>query len=149
MSRKPVDRILSAAEQIAHVWTENPTFAMSDLTLAQYQTMITNLRARRSQAEELRTQLTAVVNDTNSQAQAVSDVITRARSGFRAFFGPTPRNTNRPAALEGANANARPVRPTTRFRPTVKALSAPIRVPGAKAEEAQGELSLSPFTGGS
>lgn len=88
MSRKPVDRILSAAEQIAHVWTENPTFAMSDLTLAQYQTMITNLRARRSQAEELRTQLTAVVNDTNSQAQAVSDVITRARSGFRAFFGP-------------------------------------------------------------
>ncbi len=89
MSRtRPVDTILSEAEQIVRVWTENPTFALSDLTLAQYQTMIANLRAKRSQSEDLRTQLTAAINDTNSQAQAVSDVITRARSGFRAFFGP-------------------------------------------------------------
>ena len=88
MPHKPVDNILSEAEQIARVWTENPTFAMSDLNLAQFQTMIADLRARRSQTEDIRTQLTAAVNDTNSQALAVSDVITRARSGFRTFFGP-------------------------------------------------------------
>jgi hypothetical protein len=89
MSRtKPVDSILNEAEQIARVWTDNPTFTLGDLTLAQFQALITNLRTRRGETEDLRTQLTAAINDTNGQAVAVSEAITRARSGFRAFFGP-------------------------------------------------------------
>lgn len=85
---KPVDTILGAAEQIARVWTDNPTFALGDLTLAQFQTMITDLRSRRSETEDMRTRLTACINETNTQALAVSEAVTRARSGFRAFFGP-------------------------------------------------------------
>lgn len=89
MSRsKPVDTVLSEAEQIARVWTDNPTFALGNLTLAQFQTMITDLRSQRAETEDLRTRLTASINETNTQALAVSEAVTRARSGFRAFFGP-------------------------------------------------------------
>jgi hypothetical protein len=78
---KPVDEVLGDAEQIVRVWTDNPTFVLGDLTLTQFQANITNLR-------NLRTQLTAAVNDSSSQTIALSDSITRARGGFRAFFGP-------------------------------------------------------------
>jgi hypothetical protein len=85
---KPVDEVLGDAEQIARVWTDNPTFVLGDLTLTQFQANITNLRNLRNAVENLRTQLTAAVNDSSSQTIALSDSITRARSGFRAFFGP-------------------------------------------------------------
>ncbi len=85
---KSIDNVLSEAEQIARVWTENPSFAMSDVTLPQFQGMISDLRAKRDTTENIRTQLTAAVNDTNTRAESVGTIITRARSGFRAFFGP-------------------------------------------------------------
>jgi hypothetical protein len=37
---KSADNLLSDAEQIARVWTDNPTFALGDITLAQFQNMI-------------------------------------------------------------------------------------------------------------
>ena len=85
---KSVDNVLSEAEQIARVWTDNPSFALGDITLAQFQTMINDLRTQRNTTEDLRTQLTAAINNTNAKAEAIGGVITRARSGFRAFFGP-------------------------------------------------------------
>lgn len=85
---KSMDTVLSEAEQIARVWADNPTFAMGDVTLAQFQAMITDLRAQNNKTEDLRTQLTAAINDSNSKALAVGTITTRARSGFRAFFGP-------------------------------------------------------------
>lgn len=85
---KSTDNILAEADQIARVWAANPTFSLGDLTLAQFQAMITNLRAKRDQLQQLRTQLTALVNDTSTQSDAVTGIITRARSGFRAVYGP-------------------------------------------------------------
>ncbi len=85
---KSIDTLLSEAEQIARVWADNPTFAMGDITLAQFQTMITETRAQSDKTEDLRTQLTAAVNESSSKVDAIGTAITRARSGFRAFFGP-------------------------------------------------------------
>lgn len=85
---KPIDTVLAEAEQIARVWADNPNFVLGDLTLVQFQAMITDLRNLRSTTETLRTQLTAAINAANSKALAVTDAVTRARSGFRAFFGP-------------------------------------------------------------
>jgi hypothetical protein len=85
---KAIEGVLAEAEQIARVWTNNPDFAMSDVTLAQLQTKITDLRQKRVDTENLRTQLTEKVNDANGQAKALGQVITRARTGFRAFYGP-------------------------------------------------------------
>lgn len=50
--------------------------------------MLTGLRSVRSQTEDLRTQLTKATNDANDQAQALNNIVTRARSGFRATYGP-------------------------------------------------------------
>lgn len=85
---KPIENILSEAEQIARVWEDNPSFSLGNLTLAQFQAMLTGLRNSHGKAEDLHMQVTAAINDTNSQAIEVSDVVTRARSGFRAMYGP-------------------------------------------------------------
>jgi hypothetical protein len=42
----------------------------------------------RDQVEALRTQLSGLLNDIGAKMKAVSDVVTRARSGMRAFYGP-------------------------------------------------------------
>jgi hypothetical protein len=88
MPKKPVEAIATEADQIARVWGENNSFSLSGVTLAQFQTMIADLRTQNGLTEGLRTQLTAAINDTNSKADAVQEVVTRARGGFRAFFGP-------------------------------------------------------------
>lgn len=85
---RTVENTLAEAEQIARVWGENGTFAMSDVTLPQLRTMIEELRASSRTTEDLRTQLTAAINDTNGRAEDLNTIITRARGGFRAFFGP-------------------------------------------------------------
>jgi hypothetical protein len=85
---KAIDTVLAEAEQIARVWGENTDFALSGVTLKQFQTMVADLRTQSDKTEDLRTQLTASSNDTNTKALAVGDIVTRARGGFRAFFGP-------------------------------------------------------------
>lgn len=85
---KSIDNILSQAEQIARVWSETPDFTLGDLTLEKFQKLIADLRNFRDNTEDLRTQLTAAINNTNAKAVEVEDAITRSRSGFRAGFGP-------------------------------------------------------------
>ena len=82
------DTVLANSEQIARVWTENPTFTLGEITLAILQSKITDLRQTRDQIESLRTQLTALINEANTQAAELADIDTRALSGFRAVFGP-------------------------------------------------------------
>ena len=87
-SRYSFDSVLTDGEQIARVWAENPTFALGDINLPKLQTKLADLRQKHDQAETLRTQLTALTNDLNEQTDDLSNIITRARSGFRAFYGP-------------------------------------------------------------
>lgn len=85
---RAIDDVLSDGEQIARVWTENPTFTLGEITLPILQTRLTEIRNLRSQIEGLRTQLTALVNDSKAKTREVTDIITRARSGIRAVYGP-------------------------------------------------------------
>lgn len=84
---KTVDAVIADGEQIARVWTDNPSFAMSGVTLAQFQTMLAELRAQQAITEDLRSRLTAAINETNAGAEAVTEIVTRARAGIRGFFG--------------------------------------------------------------
>jgi hypothetical protein len=85
---KSIETLLAEAEQIVRVWADNPTFSLGELSLAQFQSKITELRNKRAQAETLRTQLTAIVNDANTLSDDLAELVTRARSGFRAVYGP-------------------------------------------------------------
>jgi len=87
-TRYKFETVLADGEQIERVWTENPTFSLGDITLAKLKTKITDLRAKRDEAETLRTQLTALANDLNAQTSELAGIVTRARSGFRAVYGP-------------------------------------------------------------
>ena len=85
---KSIENLLAESEQIERVWTDNPSFSLGDITLAQFKTKITELRDARDKTETLRTQLTAIVNEANARGDDLADLVTRARSGFRAFYGP-------------------------------------------------------------
>jgi uncharacterized phage infection (PIP) family protein YhgE len=85
---KSIDEVLTESEQIIRVWEANPTFPLGEVTRASMQTMVDNLRAARTQTENLRTQLTQAVNEANSKADDLNAIVTRARSGFRAMYGP-------------------------------------------------------------
>jgi hypothetical protein len=89
MARKvSTDGVLTDAERIVRVWTENPTFSMGELTRAKFQKMVDDLRDKRNEMETLRTRLTALVNETNELGVGLSDTVSRALSGVRAVFGP-------------------------------------------------------------
>lgn len=87
-SRYTFNSVITDSEQIARVWTDNPTFTLGDVTLTNLQSKIASLRQKRDEAETLRTQLTALTNDLNEQTNEMATIITRARSGFRATYGP-------------------------------------------------------------
>jgi hypothetical protein len=82
------DTVLAEIEQIARVWTDNPTFTLGEITLPSLQSKITNLRTKHDQIETLRTQLTALSNELAEQTAELANIKTRALSGFRAVYGP-------------------------------------------------------------
>jgi hypothetical protein len=84
---KGIDAILAEAEQIKRVFVENKDFKVGDITEAKLETDIAALRAASTKTEGLRTQLTAAVNDANTQAEGLSDSVVRARAGIGAAFG--------------------------------------------------------------
>jgi len=87
-SKYPPDTVIADSEQIARVWAENPTFSLGEVTLANLQSRLEELRQKRNRIETLRTELTAHVNDLNAKTSQLADINTRARSGFRATYGP-------------------------------------------------------------
>lgn len=82
------DAIIADGEQITRVWAENPSFTLGEITLPILQSKITSLRQKRDQVESLRTQMTALTNDLSAQSAEMTSINRRARSGFRAVFGP-------------------------------------------------------------
>ncbi|MDX6695599.1 MAG: hypothetical protein QOF02_3202 [Blastocatellia bacterium] len=88
MPKVSVDNALADGEQIARVWAENPTFTLGEITQESLQELLTELRTTRAETEELRTKLTARLNKIEELIEEVKLLVTRARSGFRATFGP-------------------------------------------------------------
>lgn len=83
-----VDSVLTDIERIARVWTDNPTFALGEVTLPGLQAKIAEAQQKRDQLENLRMQMTALTNDLNNKTADLAAIRTRALSGFRAIFGP-------------------------------------------------------------
>ena len=82
------DSVLADSEQIVRVWAENASFTLGEVTLPTLQRKITDLRQNRDRIEILRTQLAALTNNLSEQTAELANINTRARSGFRAVYGP-------------------------------------------------------------
>lgn len=85
---KTVDAVLAEAEQIVRVWEENPDFSMGELKLVDLKAMIAELRTARATLDATRTTLTQQVNTVKDKSKVLRKTSSRARSGFRATYGP-------------------------------------------------------------
>jgi hypothetical protein len=85
---KSLDEVITNAEKIVRVWEANPTFTLGEVTLAALKIKLEGLRGQRAQTEEIRRQLTNLVNSTNDVADDLNAITVRALSGVRATYGP-------------------------------------------------------------
>jgi len=115
-SRYTIESVLTECDKIVRVWTDNPTFALGEITLAGLQAEIADAREKRERLEALRMQLTALNNDLNEAASRLAAKRTRALSGLRAVYGPnstqyeqgggTRQSEKRRATRKGGNVSA-------------------------------------------
>lgn len=109
------DTVLGECERIARVWAENPAFALGEVTLQSFQTLISGAREQRGHVEDLRMQLTGASSDLGAKTAALASIRTRALSGFRATYGPnskqyeqaggTPQSERRRPSRKGGGGN--------------------------------------------
>jgi len=79
--------LLADANKILDTWMANPSFTLGTITLADFQAAVTALQQADATVETRRTELTGLMDARDDHAAKVSDLVTRARSGFRAAFG--------------------------------------------------------------
>jgi hypothetical protein len=68
--------------------SENPTFSMGEVTALTLKTDMSTLIAADEAVEEQRQKLTALLNARDAQSATLNELVTRARSGIRAVYGP-------------------------------------------------------------
>lgn len=103
------DGVLADASLIINAWTANPDFKLGDLTLAKFKSNFDGLETANVSVETERTELTGLLPDRDDQAPALHELITRARSGFRAIYGPDSTQYEQAGGTR-ASERKRPVR---------------------------------------
>jgi len=85
---KSFDEIVADIERLIRVWTAKPELALAGLTRQDVSTKLADFKTKRAAVEDLRSQLTAAVNDLNKEATELVDIGNRGRSAGRGQFGP-------------------------------------------------------------
>jgi hypothetical protein len=111
--RRSFDAILADAETLLRVWTANDKLSLGDVTLESFTAMVNTFKTARAHTEDLRTQLTRGVNDTNDQADQILAITVRARSAARGQLGP---NSTEYEQLGGTRSSER--KPRTKKTPS-------------------------------
>jgi len=83
-----VARILGDAAKIVNVWNANPDLTMGTVTKDTMTTAIAEMQAAHAAVESKRTELTGLMDARDAKAAAAAELVSRARSGIRAAFGP-------------------------------------------------------------
>ena len=79
--------LLENAQKVLDTWSINPTFALGETTLIEFRAALTAWQQAESAVESKRTELTGLMDARDDRAKALNDLVTRARSGFRAIYG--------------------------------------------------------------
>ena len=82
------DAVLAEADQIIKVWEANTTFALGDVTLSTFKRAEADLAKAVDTMATIETQLTGLKIAREENARALHELCSRARSGFRAVYGP-------------------------------------------------------------
>ena len=83
-----VENVLTDAAKIVDVWKQNPTFPLGEINLPELEANIARVREFDAGVESTRTTLTGLMDRRDDEARSLNDIVTRARSGFRAIYGP-------------------------------------------------------------
>ena len=82
-----ITRLQQEGAKIRKVWTDNTDFKMGEVTATKFTTACDVLRDAHNEVEAKKLELTALINERESQANAVRELIVRARSGFKSVYG--------------------------------------------------------------
>lgn len=85
--RNEVEETLTEAAKIVAVWEANPGFAIGSVNLDSFKASMAALETASDTVENKRTELTGLMGNRDVQSLAMTDLVTRARSGVRAAFG--------------------------------------------------------------
>ncbi len=83
-----VNAVLLDAQKIIETWNANPTFALNDITQKSFGDLQARAALLSETIEARRLELQGLINQRDDAVKSLQTAITRARSGFRAFFGP-------------------------------------------------------------
>ncbi len=86
-TKAQITRLQFEGGQISKVWADNTDFKMGDVTAAKFTAACDALRDSHNEVEAKKLELTALFNEREAQANAVSELIVRARSGFKSVYG--------------------------------------------------------------
>ena len=88
MAKVKVEQVLSDATAAVTVWKANPDFGLGTLALADLEGALAALQTAQAVVEAKRIEMTGLLDQRDDKALALSDLVTRVRSGFRAVYGP-------------------------------------------------------------
>jgi len=83
-----VSHLLINSQKGVDTWIANPAFSMGNLTLKQLQDARDTAASLCDLVETKRLELVALANQRDEASEILRDMTSRARSGFRAFYGP-------------------------------------------------------------
>jgi hypothetical protein len=88
MAKTAANAVLTDADKIIKVWDDNPTFSMGEVTAASFKAARKGVKDADADIEAKRIELTALLDTRDDKIAAMTELITRARSGIRSTFGP-------------------------------------------------------------
>ena len=98
-------RTLIELDKVISAWEANDDFTMNkEVTLNSITALRKQLDLSISQITDKRIELAGLTHDRNHAASQASELITRVRSGFRAFYGP---NSKQYEQIGGTRTDAR------------------------------------------
>lgn len=86
--KNSVSDVLADAAKIVDVWNTNPEFKMGSITLDSFKASMTAVQSASGTVESKRTELNGLITNRDVKTSSLNDLVSRARSGVRASFGP-------------------------------------------------------------
>jgi len=88
MATKSTNDVLNEANKVVDTWTANPDFKLGTVTLESFTQARTDLQSADLAVETKRTELSALMNNRDTRLAALTELVSRARAGFKAVYGP-------------------------------------------------------------
>ena len=86
-SRVIAEGVVTDTDKTLKVWKANPTMTIMNLTPAEVETARDSVKTLETQIEDLRHQLTGLLDRRNDEAKALNKLVVRVRGAIKSNFG--------------------------------------------------------------